>query len=117
MLYNSPALLYNVGKRGDTHEKTNACAAAGSALRRTDGLRQHGHRRKGRNAVRAVRRAARAGTHAGGDPPDGGGAVCGRLDARGAGRADVLRALSGNRRGGADGAVRYRRLSAVCARF
>mgnify|MGYP001400141442 CR=1 FL=1 len=60
MLYNSPAFLYNVGKRGDAHEKTNACAAAGSALHRTDGLRQHGHRRKGRNAVRAVRRAARA---------------------------------------------------------
>ncbi|WP_382737142.1 hypothetical protein [Agathobaculum butyriciproducens] len=38
--------MYNVGKRGDAHEKTNACAAAGSALRRTDGLRQHGHRRK-----------------------------------------------------------------------
>ena len=35
--------------------------------------------RKGRNAVRADRRAARAGTHAGGGPPDGGGAVCGRL--------------------------------------
>ena len=69
------------------------------------GLRQHGHRRKGRNAVRADRRAARTGTHAGGGPPDGGGAVCGRSDARGAGRADVLRALSGDRRGGADGAV------------
>ena len=44
-------------------------------------------------------------------------AICGRLDARGAGRADVLRALSGDRRGGADRAVRHRRLSAVCARF
>ena len=40
-LFFAGAFLYNVGKRGDAHEKTNACAAAGSALRRTDGLRRH----------------------------------------------------------------------------
>lgn len=53
MLYNSPALLYNVGKRGDAHEKTNACAAAGSALHRTDGLRRTDTAAKERNAVRS----------------------------------------------------------------
>ena len=46
--------------------KKNECLRCCWVCSAPDGLRQHGHRRKGRNAVRADRRAARAGTHAGG---------------------------------------------------